>query len=276
MVALVRYCSQLGLHAFEVVFYRNFVALILLMPWLMRSGGIKTLHTTRIKMYTLRALIGLVAMYFWFYSLITIPLADATALSFTAPLFTAILAMIILKEKIGIHRISALAIGFLGVLVVLRPGTDVFELKAVSAVAAAMLWAFSGIIIKALTSTDEPRKVVFYMVLMMTPLSLPLALPHLNMPDWHTVFWLVALGFTSNLFQIALSNAFAATDISVILPFDFTRLIFVSVIAYLVFGETLDMWTLLGAIIILAGAAYTSYREALHVRQHSKTPEEII
>lgn len=270
MGGLIRYFADLGMHAFEVVFYRNFISLVLLLPWLVREGGLKAVKTTRLRMYTLRAVVGLIAMYFWFYALMNIPLADATALSFTAPLFTAVLAIIFFGERIGVHRISALLVGFAGVIIVLRPGTEVFQIEALSAVIAATFWAFSGVIIKTLTNTDKPRVVVFYMVFMMAPLSLPLAWPYLKVPAWDLIPWLIALGVTSNLFQIALSNAFAATEVNTILPFDFMRLVFVSIIAYIAFDQGFDIWTYTGAGVIMAGASYAAYREAVHNKKRAR------
>lgn len=270
MGSLVRYCAELGLHGTEIVFYRNIVALVILLPWIMHHGGLSLLKTDRIGMYVLRAAMGLFAMFFWFHALIHVPLADATALSFTAPLFTAILAVFFFKERLGPHRITALLVGFLGVVIVLRPGTEVFQFDALAAVIAALGWSFSGIIIKSLTNTDDPKAVVFYMVLMMTPMAVPIVLPFLTVPTWEQVWWLIALGVVSNFFQISLSYSFAATELNVVMPFDFLRLVFISVIAYLVFDEVSDLWTFLGAAVILASAVYAAYRERLQEKRRQK------
>lgn len=263
MGALVRHLGDMGMHPFVAVFYRNFIALILLLPWLIKAGGPKILQTSRKKMYVLRASVGVISMYFWFYALMNIPLSDAMALSFTAPIFTAILAVVFFKEKVDIHRTISLAVGLAGVLVILRPGSDIFMIEGLYAIIAALLWANTGVMIKTLTKTDSPRVVVFYMVLMMTPLSLPMALPYFEMPSLEMLFWIFLLGLTSNFFQISLSNSFAITEVSVVLPFDYLRLIFVSVIAHFAFAEDLDGWTYAGAAVIMLGSVYSAYQESL-------------
>jgi len=272
MVSIVRHLSE-DLHSFQVVFFRNAAALLFLLPWLMRSG-IKVIKTTRIKMYGLRASVGLIAMYFWFYSVSIVPLSLATALSFTAPLFTAVLAVFFFGEKYGIHRTAALIIGFTGAIIVIQPGTEGFNYNSIYALIAASLWAFSGIIIKSLTNTDAPVVVAFYMVLMMTPLSIPLAVMNWHEIKYEHIVWIIALGYISNIFQISLSKAIASTDFFVILPFDFTRLIFVSVIAYFAFDQVIDLWTAVGSAIIMASAVYTTWREA-RIR-NTKKAEELI
>lgn len=267
MGAQIRHLYMMGLSAEELVFYRNAVALVLLLPWVLRYGRGELFKTRRLGLYGLRSLIGLIAMYLWFYALVSIPLADATALSFTAPLFSALLAVFFLKDKMGRHRVAAMVIGFVGVLLVLRPGSEAFQADAIIALCAASGWAFSTIFIKMLTKTDKPRIVVFFMVLFMTPMSLPLALPYLHVMSLEIWGWIILLGIISNLFQISLSNAIALTDISVILPFDFLRLVFISIIAYFAFGEVVDIWSYIGGAVILCGAAYSAYREALQRKQ---------
>ncbi len=274
MGAFIRLASNYDMNVFETVFYRNAAALVCLLPWFFRAGGMKVIRTSRMKVYVLRAVLGLVAMCLWFYSLMKIPLADATALSFTAPFFTAVMAVFLFKEKLNKHRIIALFVGLAGVVIVLRPGTEMFQPEAMAAVVAAILWSGSGVMIKTLTATDRPRVVVFYMVLMMTPLSLLPAIPYLKMPDGYMLLIILALGFTSNLFQISLSNAFAATEVNVILPYDFMRLVFISVISYLAFGERLDIWTFAGGSIILFGAIYFSYLESRHRKKIQQSEQK--
>ncbi len=275
MINLVRYISEaFEMHTFLIVFYRNAFALLLFLPWLARTGvhifDLSILKTRRMKLYLWRAIAGLTAMYFWFYSLAVIPLSTATALSFTAPLFTAFLAVILLGERYGVHRWAALAAGFIGTIVVLRPGMEDFDFNALWTLVAAIFWAISSLLIKSLTSTEKPALVAFYMVLMMTPASLPMAIPYFEPLTFEILLWLIVLGLISNIFQICLTSAFASTDLVVVQPFDFTRLIFVSAIAYFVFGEVIDGYTLIGAAIIMASAVYAAYREALHERREKK------
>lgn len=268
MIALVRHLSA-DLSSPQVVFLRNAAALVFFLPWLFRVG-VSNLKTRRFRMYTARGVIGLIAMYMWFYSLTIIELPTATALSFTAPLLNALLAVALFKESYGPHRWAALFIGFAGAWVVLRPGTDAFDPTHLIVIASASMWALSGVIIKSLTHTDDPTKVAFFMVLFMTPLSLPLALLYWEPLPLRLWPWIAFLGLISCLFQIALSKAIALAPFYVILPFDFTRLIFVSLIAYFFFDEVLTWNTLYGALLIMGGAVYSAYRESRASRRKNR------
>lgn len=260
MTAIVRHLSA-EMHPFQVVFFRNAFALMFLLPWLCKVG-VKSLNTTRMGLYLWRGCNGFVAMLLWFSALAAIPLPAAISLSFTAPLFTVLAAMFFLKEKVGVHRLVALAIGFLGTLIILRPGGAGFQASFMLALAASSLWAISNIIIKRLTATESPQSIVFYMTLVMTPLSLPFALYYWQPITLTQYGWLLLLGFVSNLAQISISHAYGKADISILQPFDFLRLIFASIIAYFAWGEVIDRWTLLGAVVIMTSTLYITHREA--------------
>ncbi len=273
LVSLVHYASR-TVHPFELVFFRNIFSLVCFLPWLMRhnrSGGgasmARLLTTGQFRWHLLRAGVGFFGMITWFYGLSVVPLPLATALSFTSPLMTAVASVLLFRERYGWHRWGGLIFGFCGALVILHPGTGHFTLGAGIVLLAAMFWTFSGIIIKKLTQKDTPELVAFYLVLVGAPLSLPLALAVWKTPTWEELGWMFALGWAASMFQVMLSRAIAATDFSVILPFDFLRLVFASVFAYFLFDEIIDAWTLFGAAMILGGAAYTAYRTRRYHRE---------
>jgi len=261
MVNLIRYVST-DVNTYQIVFFRNFFALLLFLPWLF-FGGIKKIKTNRMNIYFLRGAVGICAMTLWFHSLSIIPLTVSTALSFTVPLFVAVMSAFFFGEKYGPHRIAALIVGFIGTLIILRPGTEDFNMNSLFVLGATIFWAISSIIIKSASSTDSPGVISFYAVLFMTPFSVPLAYLHWEEISMVSIYWLLALAFISNIFQVCLSIAISSTDFRVILPFDFTRLIFVAIIAYFAFDEIIDMWTSIGALVIMASAVYASYRESL-------------
>lgn len=260
MTAIVRHISA-DIHPFQVVFFRNAFALLLLLPWALRIG-LKSLNTTRMGLYVWRGCNGFVAMLLWFSALSILPLPTAISLSFTAPLFTVLAAMFFLKEKVGWHRLTALVIGFLGTLVILRPGGEGFHYAFLLALIASALWAISNIIIKRLTTTESPNSIVFYMVLIMTPISLPFALYHWESLSLVQYGWLLLLAFVSNKAQMSISHAYGKADMSILQPFDFFRLVFASFIAYFAFGEIIDRWTLIGAVVIMTSTVYITHREA--------------
>jgi drug/metabolite transporter (DMT)-like permease len=261
MTAIVRYLSD-EMDVMEIAFFRNAFALFFMVPWLLQAG-VGSIGTSKLWLYGWRGLNGMVAMVLWFTALQKLPLPEAVSLSFTTPLFTTLAAMIFLHEKVGIHRWAALLAGFAGTVFILRPGMENFNQASLLVLAATVLWSVSNILIKQLTRTESPHTIVFYMTLMMTPVSLPMALLHWKTPDLRQILWLVALAAVANLAQISISKAYSKADMSVVQPFDFMRLIFVSLIAYFAFNEVLDLQTLLGALIIVGSTVYISHRETL-------------
>lgn len=272
MVTIVRYLSA-DLPSTLIVFYRSFFALVWFLPWLFWTHA-KHIQKPRLRLYFLRGCLGMIAMQLWFYSLSIVELPLATALSFSSPLMTALLAVLMFKEKAGKGVWVSLGIGFIGTVVILRPGLESFNPNALLVMATAALWSTSGIIIKSLTRTQSPVTVCFFLALVIAPLSLVIAIPQWQwVHDWRLLFWLAALGLVSNLFQIAMSYAIATADLVTILPYDFSRLLFVSVLAYFAFGETLDVITIAGAAIILGSAVYATGHEKRQIRAMAKAVE---
>lgn len=257
---LMRYLAD-SMHPFTIVFYRNVFALMLMLPILFHAGH-SVFYTSRITTHFWRGVLGVIGMILFMVALAKIPTTRAIALSFTAPLFTTIAAMIFLKEKVGVHRWSALIIGFIGTLVILRPGFAVFDVMSLFMIAATSVWAVSGVLIKRLSETESPRTMVFYLTLLSVPLSLPMFLMHPELPDLHEAMMLLLLGFVSNTAQYCMFHAYGRTNVTVLLPFDFSRLIFVTIISYFAFNEVLDIWTGVGAVIILVSSVYIARREA--------------
>ncbi|MFN7095476.1 MAG: DMT family transporter [Burkholderiales bacterium] len=260
MTATVRHLSQ-EMHPFVIVFWRNAVALACMLPWLWKNG-LRTISTMQRKWYVLRGANGVLAMIVWFYALSLIPIATAISLSFTTPLFTTLIAVSVLKESVGIRRWVALFVGFLGTIVILRPGLTGFNTAYLWVIAASVLWSISNLIIKRLTATESPQLIVFYMTLFMTPFALPLAVFYWQWPSLSQWVWIILIGIASNLAQLCLSSAYTNTDMSVLQPFDFFRLIFAAIIGYFAFYEIPDVLTFLGAFIILCSTVYITYREA--------------
>jgi drug/metabolite transporter (DMT)-like permease len=266
MNVLVRYVSA-EVHPFEIAFFRNLGQLVFLLPWLM-GNGLPALRTRRLKTHVVRAFTGLAAMLSWFSALSLMPVAEATALSFTAP--------VILGETVRLRRWSATLIGFVGALVILRPGVAEFSWPAVLALVAAALMAVSALFIKSLSRDDSPTAIAFHMALMMTPLSLLPALMVWEMPSPEMLGWLVVLGATATVAHLGLNLAFAAADASAVLPYDFIRLPVAAALAYLAFGELPDAFTWIGAGVIFAATLYITHREARLGRVRATAPAPAI
>lgn len=260
MMALVRLVSA-QVHPFEAAFFRNFLGLVFLAPWLLTTGT-GVLRTGRFRIHLLRASLGLGAMLLLFTALSRLPLAEATALTFTAPLFATVGAAVVLGERVRRRRWIATCVGFLGALIVLRPGGTVVNPNAFFALGAAVFIAAAMLSIKSLSKTEHPNAIVLMMGLLMTPASLVPAAFVWTWPTLETWGWLLLMGLAATIGQVCLTHAFAAADVSAVLPVDFVRLVFVSILGYLMFGEAPDLWTWTGAAVIIAATVYIAHREA--------------
>ena len=260
MIVLVRQLTY-DLDPLQVVFLRNVFGLLAMTPWL-ASQGLGVLRTQRIHLHLLRAGIGIVAMICWFTTLSLMPLAESTALSFTAPIFTSLLAVLMLGEVMRRRRWMATALGFLGALVILRPGIQAVQPVALLAMGTAAVWATSTILVKVMSRTESAGAVVTYMVLLSTPLSLIPALLVWQTPTLEHLFFAVLLGAAGSAGHFCMTRALASADASFVVPFDYLRLPLVAAFAYVAFGEVPDLWIWLGGGLIAASGIYLAHRES--------------
>lgn len=265
MMGLIRYLGlqEDGLHPFQVAFFRIFFGLLVMAPWLWRMG-FAGLKTDRIGLYTMRAVTGTLALlsWFWVISSDAMPLADAVALNFTAPLFATMLAPFILGEIVRARRWTAVAVGFAGAMVIVRPGIEVVTLDAALVLFSALMIALSTMMIKILSRTENPTAIVAYMGIFLTPIALVPALFFWRWPTWEQLGILLALGAVATLAHLCFTRAVRVADATAVMPFDFSRLVFSAMIGIFLFGEVSDLWTWVGALIITAAAVYIGHREA--------------
>jgi drug/metabolite transporter (DMT)-like permease len=255
-----------GMHPFQIAFFRNVFALSFMLPWLLHHGR-SALKTERLKMHFGRAAFGLTAMLCWFSAVAYLPLAEAVALNFTVPLFATAGAALVLGEVVRARRWTATVVGFLGVLIILRPGfTEITPLMALPVVAACFM-AISVLFVKSLSRTEAPATIVLYMNLLLTPLSLGPALFVWRWPTLPELGLCAFIGFCAVTAHISFTRGFARADASAIMPFDYARLPFVAVLGYFLFGEVPDAWTWVGAAVIAAAAIYIAQREARVARE---------
>jgi drug/metabolite transporter (DMT)-like permease len=259
MITLVRQLTD-GLHPLQVVFFRTAFGLLAMLPWLLRQG-IGVLRTGRLRLHLLRALIGIFAMVGWFTTLSLMPLAEATALSFTAPIFTSVLAVLILGEVMRLRRWTATMIGFFGAVIIVRPGFAAIQPAALLAVATAAVWASSTILIKVMARTESAGAITTYMVLLTTPMTLLAALFVWQHPSLEQLGWAALLGAAGSTGHICMSRALATADATVVAPLDYLRLPIVALIAFIAFGEVPSVWVWLGGGAIAASSLYIAQRE---------------
>lgn len=259
--AQVKFLSS-DLHGFVITFWRNFWGLFFMLPWLYRQG-LGELSWPRIRMFTLRSALSLASMLLGFTSLSYLTLANATALSFTAPLFATVLAALVLGETVRRRRWSATLVGFIGVLIVLRPSVSGISYGEILALAGAFLTALVIIVVKQMSRTEPSNAIVAYMVLLLTPMALVVALPFWTWPslaDWPFV---IGMGLAGTVGHVCWTRAISLCDASVVVPFDYVRLIFTIIIGIFAFAEQPDRYTLIGSAIIVMAGIYIARREAM-------------
>jgi len=266
VATLGRYATTAGVPPLQVVFLRVIFALITMLPLLMWRGP-SLVRTKQVRTYIVRVAIGLSAMTTWFIALSMVPVGEVTAISFLSPLFATIFAVFLLGEVVRIRRWAATFVGFIGALIILRPGMTEISLGVWLVIFSATAMGLSTMYIKRLTDGDDPDKVVFITTLMMTPVTMVPALYVWEWPDPGLWPYLVLFGPVATLGHICLARAFAAAEASLVMGFDFARLPFAVLYGYLLFGEIIDLWTWIGAGIIFAASVYIARREAQLRRQ---------
>ena len=248
-----------GMHPFEAAFFRVFFGLLFMVPVIWRQGR-STLGRHN-PLYLRRAAIGVVGMLSSFYAIAHLPLATSTALSFTAPMFTTALAAYALGEVVRMRRWSAIVIGFIGALVILRPGWTPLDAGMIAALISALASGYNTIVVKLLSRTEPANAIVTWMVIYQTPLLLVPALFFWQWPSWDTWPWLVLMGALGSLGHMAMVRSFRAADATVVMTFDYVRLPFAALMGLALFSEQPDVYTVIGAAIIGASGLYIAHRE---------------
>jgi drug/metabolite transporter (DMT)-like permease len=272
MAVMIRLASS-QLHAFEIAFFRNFFGFVFALPLLMHHGmGI--LKTDKLSLYVGRCLIGIVSMLCGFYAIVHLPLAKAVTISYSTPLFVTILAVLFLGEMVRLRRWTAVGLGFIGVLVIMRPGADTFDGNTLVALTAAVLSAIVAISIKVLSRTEKPDAIVLWTTMLWVPLSLVPALFVWTWPTGWTWAWIVAAGFFGTAGHMFWTRALKRGDASMLTPISFMQVPIVALLAWWLFDETVTAWTAAGAAIIFVANAYIGHREA-QVASRAVTDAEI-
>lgn len=268
--AIVRVVSA-DLHALEIALFRNLFSLIVFLPWLVRAGP-GVLRTRHLPLHLIRAGLKLAALVAYFYALAVLPLADVTAIAFATPLFVALGAVLFLGEVLRFQRWGALVAGFVGVLVVLRPGSAVFDPRMLAAIGAAVALSGVALFLKYLAMREPANTIVGLNLLLSVPLALVLALPVWVTPDLPLFGWLALQGTLGAIAQLAATHAMSRADVSLLMPIEFLRLPLVALLGWLAFAEAVDVWTWVGGALIFASTVYLTRREAAASRRSLPAP----
>ncbi len=248
-------------HPFEIAFFRNFFGLLALSPFLIRAGS-AAFKTNKFHLHAIRGVLQSGAMLMFFTGLTISPLAKISAVSFTAPLFATVGAVLFLGEKLRFRRIIALILGFIGAMIIIRPGVIAIDLGAILVITSSAIWACAMLIIKVLSRTDSSVTITAYMGIFLTPVTLVAAVFHWQWPSIEEYALFFVMGAVGTMAHVAMAQAFKWVDATVLLPVDFTRLIWASLFGYYVFAERPELWTWVGGTIIFVSTTYIAIREA--------------
>jgi drug/metabolite transporter (DMT)-like permease len=249
------------MHPLYIVFWRSLFGALVLIPWIMRRGT-SIMRTDRLPLHFARSITGFTAMIGIFYSVAHIPLAQAMAINYSGPLFATLGAVLIFGEALKLRRVAALAIGFIGVLLVLRPDVDSFDWGMAAALLGAASMAGSMLLIRALGQTENNAAIVVYGNTLSLPLALVLALMFWEWPTPYEWGLLVTIGVMSTIAQLFMNRALAVAETGAVIPIDFLRLVFVSILGAVFFAQPIDEFMWLGGTIILCSSVYIARREA--------------
>lgn len=258
--ALLRWGAE-TMHPIYMVFWRSLFGAIVLFPLFLRSG-VAQLRTQRLPLHFLRSTCSLVAMVGIFYSIAHVPLAQGMAVNYSAPLFATIGAAILLGETLHRRRIVAVLVGFLGMMVVVRPGFQDLHIGILAALMGAIAMAGSLLCVKTLSATEPTPVIILYGNTLCLPIAFLLALQYWQPMTWHDAGVMAIIGAVSSTAQWFLAKALSMADAGAVLPMDFMRLVFVTILGVALFGETPDLFTVLGAGLILCSTVYIARREA--------------
>ena len=248
------------LHPFAIAFFRNLLS-ALMMSTILLHAGLAPLRTTKIGLHALRGALNVGAMLMFIMALAIEPLARVTALSFTSPLFATVAAWLILGESMRTSRVIGLITGLLGACIILRPGFDAVSMGSLYVIGSCAIWAFALVDIKHLTKTESTITITLYAMLLQTPMAL---LPALFVWSWPTVeqwIWLCAIAAFGLGGQVCLSAAFREADATAVMPVDFTKLIWASVLGFALFGEIPDLWSWVGGVIVFGSVLFVALRD---------------
>lgn len=272
MSALIKLASTRGINLAETLFFRQFFAIPVVILWVMAGPGLGSLRTARLGAHISRTIAGLLGMVATFGAIILLPLAEQTTLGFTIPIFATVLSVVFLGEKAGIHRWSAVFAGFIGVLIVVQPGSNHFPLVgAVIGLSSAFMIAVVSILLRQIGRTEAAPTTVFWFSLLS---CIPLGLVYLFFAQTHDITgWLLLLGIgiAGGLGQMALTAALRWAPVSVVVPMDYSSLIWATLYGWLLFGALPTATTWLGAPIIIASGLYIVWREHRLARLNTDT-----
>ena len=251
------------LNPFVMAFMRYLFGTLFLVPIVLRLGARRTMRTHRLPLHLFRGCIHAGGMFLWFIGLPLTTLASITALGFTGPIFVTIGAALFLGEDVRLRRWIAVAVGFAGAMIIIRPGIGDLGLGAIVILISTPIFSASNLISKALARTESAPTIVVWQNLTISLAAFPVALWFWQTPQWTDLLWFVAAGLCGTLGHMCQQNGYQLADITLLQPIGFLSLLWNALLGYFLFFQQPDVWTFVGAAVIFASAMYISHREAV-------------
>jgi len=252
--------AQEELNVFTTGFLRFFFGFLIITPYILKTK-FKVFHTKNFKIHILRSSLNLPAMLLGFAALAMLPLEKMTAIHFIVPIIVTILAVIFLKEKIYLYRSLALVMGFLGMLIILRPGIIDISIGIYMALISSLIWSVVIILTKKVSKDDSAITILSHQYVYMSLFSFPLVIYFWDQPSLKTIIFILCAAMSGTILHIALNHAYKLVDVTMTQPYSFLGLVGSSIIGYFVFSDKPDFYTWLGASVIFCGVLLISYRE---------------
>lgn len=241
------------LNVFQIMEVRSLVGFVLLAPIIYRSGGFRVLTTSRLPQHIGRNLVHYIAQLGWFFALTLIPIGQVVAIEFTMPIWTAILAASFLSERMTPWKIVAIALGLVGVIIIVRPATGEINPGQLIALGAAMGFGVSMALVKSLTRTESALSILFWMIVVQSVAGFVPTLFVWTWPSAHAWTWMGVIAVCGTFSHYCLASAMRYADATIVVPMDFLRVPLTATAGWLLYSERLDAWTVLGAALILCG-----------------------
>jgi drug/metabolite transporter (DMT)-like permease len=255
------------LPSIEIAWIRFLVFALIMTPAMLPGSPLFALHTGRPGLQVMRGVALLSSSLFFISGLRFLPIAEASATGFVAPLFVTALSIVFLGERVGLRRWIATALGLIGVLIILRPGTGAFHPAAFFPIVSALAWACTLIMTRMMSGREHALTTMTYSSIAGVGVLCVLVPFVWVAPSWHDVMFGIFIGVASTAGQWIVVLAFRYADASVLAPFSYTQLLWVSILGFIVFGEVPDVWTVTGAAFIVGSGLYTAHRERVRRSQ---------
>ena len=252
--------AQEELNVFTTGFLRFFFGFLIITPYILKTK-FEVFSTKNLKIHILRSALNLPAMLLGFAALAMLPLEKMTAIHFIVPIIVTILAVIFLKEKIYLYRSIALVMGFLGMLIILRPGIIDISIGIYMALISSLIWSVVIILTKKVSKDDSAITILSHQYVYMSLFSFPLVIYFWDQPSLKTIIFILCAAMSGTILHIALNHAYKLVDVTMTQPYSFLGLVVSSIIGYFVFSDIPDFYTWLGASVIFCGVLLISYRE---------------